>query len=303
MELALSTRWNAGRHSDGEAMISEIRELGFQRVELGYDLRRDLVEGVQRAVAGGLATVGSVHNYCPVPTAAPKGHPELFTLASRDRRMRELAVRHTSETIRFAAEMGAKVVVMHAGNVSMPRISPKLYALAEAGQSDGEQYRALMMKLLEKREKKASRHLVHLREGIARLLPVLEETGVRIGIENLPSWEALPTEAELERLLNEFDSPLLGFWNDMGHGQIRENVGLSNHLRWLERLRPFLLGMHVHDVIAPVADHVMPPQGCIDFERFREFAQMDICLVVEPTPRTPAAEIGVALEYLNEVWG
>lgn len=302
MELALSTRWNARRHTDGEAMIAEICELGFERVELGYDLRRDLIEGVERAVAAGMTKVGSVHNYCPVPTAAPAGHPELFTLSSRDRRVRENAVRYTSETIRFAAAMGAKAVVMHAGNVSMTRISRKLFALADAGQQEAEQYQKMLMKLLEKREKKVGKQLGYLEAGVEQLLPVLEECDIKIGIENMPTWEAIPTEVELERLLVHFNSPHLGFWNDMGHAQIRENVGLSNHLRWLERLRPFLVGMHVHDVRAPVEDHVMPPLGNMDFGLFREYAHLGIRLVVEPTPHTPAHDLKGAYEYLSEIW-
>lgn len=302
VELALSTRWNAGRHRDGEAMIAEILDLGFARVELGYDLRRDLIEGVRRSIDAGAVTVGSVHNFCPVPTAAPAGHPELFSLASRDPRVREQAVRHTTNTIQFAAEMGARVVVMHAGNVSMSRITPKLCTLAEAGQRDSEHYQKLLVKLLAKREKKVGKHLDLLYQGLEKLLPVLEENDVRLGIENLPTWEAIPTEIEMEQIALRFDSRYIGCWHDMGHAQIRENIGLSNHLRWIERLKPHLLGMHVHDVVAPAADHVMPPQGNINFEQFRPYAQMHIPLVVEPTPKTPAKELKRASDYLNEVW-
>lgn len=302
MDLALTSRWNAGRHSDGEAMIAEIRELGFERVELGYDLRRDLIEGVKRAIDSGVIRVDSVHNFCPIPTAAPAGHPELFTLASRDPRVREQALRHTGETIRFAAGIGAKVVVLHAGNVKMRRMTPKLLALAEAGRQDTEQYRKLMMKLLDRREKKVGRHIDHLYRGLEELVPLLEESGVGLGIENLPTWEAIPTEVETERLLAHFASPNIGCWHDMGHARIRENLGLSNQLRWLERLEDKLFGMHVHDVIAPGADHAMPPEGEIDFTPFRDYARKEIPVVIEPTPRTPAAAIARAREHLNEVW-
>ena len=84
MSFALTTRWNAGRHTDGEALIEEILGMGFRHVELGYDLRRDLVPGVMKMVEKGAVKVDSVHNYCPVPMGAPYGHPELFTLADRD---------------------------------------------------------------------------------------------------------------------------------------------------------------------------------------------------------------------------
>lgn len=302
IKLSLSTRWNAGRHSDGFAMIDEILSMGFRSVELGYDLRRDLVEGVRASIDSGTVRATSVHNFCPVPTAAPAGHPELFTLADKDPRVRAQAVRYTSETIRFAAEVGAKVVVLHAGNVAMKRITPKLFGLCEEGKKDSKQYEKLLMKLLAKREKRAPKQLAYLMEGLEKILPVLEENNITLGIENLPSWEGIPTELEMETILKRFDSPLLGYWHDMGHGEVRENIGLSSHLNWLQRLSPSLVGMHVHDVMPPAGDHLMPPKGEIDFSRFSTYAHGNIPLVLEPSPHVPKDELQSGAELLQEVW-
>ncbi len=302
MQLSLSTRWNAGRHKFGEEMLDEIIDLGFSRVELGYDLRRDLVEGVFRKLEARKISVATVHNFCPVPTIAPQGHPELFTLAHGDMRVREAAVRYTSETIRFASQIGAQTVVMHAGNVSMKRMTSKLVALAEGGLHDSRLFHKTKIKLLAKREKKASGYIARLRDGLKQLQPLLEECGVKLGIEIMPTWEAVPTESEILQLLQELQNDMIGYWHDMGHAQIRENLGLSNHYRWLERLSPYLLGMHVHDVVAPARDHIMPPNGGIDFSLFKDFTEKNIPLVIEPSPRTPPHEIRMGAEYLRETW-
>lgn len=303
MDFALTTRWNAGRHTDGEALVGEILEMGFARLELGYDLRIDLVPGVQKAVAEGSVAVDSVHNFCPVPVGAPHGHPELFTLADPEPRVRQQAVQHTINTIRFAEEIGASVVVTHVGNVKMKRFTGLLLDLYEKGEQFSTRYEKTMVKLQLKREKKARRQLGYLYEGLEQLLPVLEKANIRLAIENLPTWEAMPTEFELEELLTHFNSPHLGSWHDMGHGQIRQNLGFINHQRWLERLQPFLAGMHVHDVRAPGLDHLMPPRGDIDFASFARFAKMPVLRVIEPTPRTPREDIVQALEYLQRTWG
>ncbi len=84
MEFALSTHWNAGRHGRGELMIEEILQLGFRRVELGYDLRQELVPGVVAMVRMAANTRDSVHKFLPVPLCASAGYPQLRTLASRD---------------------------------------------------------------------------------------------------------------------------------------------------------------------------------------------------------------------------
>lgn len=302
MEFALSTHWNAGRHSSGEKLVEEILSLGFRRLELGYDLRLELVPGVQAMVRSGAAQVDSLHNFCPVPMGALRGHPEIWTMAAREESDRESAIRHTMNTIRFAAEIGAKAVVIHCGNVEMPMISSQLFDLLAANQQFTPGYERLHMKLHTQRDKKAPRQFDHLLRGIERLLPLLEETGVLLGLENLPTWEAFPTEIEFEEIKRRFPSPHIRYWHDLGHGQIRQNIGFINHERWIERLRPHMIGMHVHDVRPPASDHVMPPRGQIDFSRFQRFGTSDILRVIEPTSRTPAAEITEALAFLKQVW-
>jgi sugar phosphate isomerase/epimerase len=303
MDFALSTHWNAARHAHGEALIEEILGLGFTRVELGYDLRMELVPGVKAMVAQGAIKVDSLHNICPVPLGAARGHPEIYTLASPEPRERQQAVHYTGQTLRFAAEVGAQVVVTHAGNVEMTHYSHDLFDLALAGQSYTPRFEKLKLKLLEQREKHVARQLEFLYQGLEQMIPVIQETGVKLAIENLPTWEAIPTELELEGLFRRFGDEHIRYWHDLGHGQIRQNLGFINHERWLERLQPHLAGMHIHDVAPPATDHVMPPHGQIDFNRFQRFGISDILRVIEPSSRTPAAEVTEGLAFLKACWG
>jgi sugar phosphate isomerase/epimerase len=304
MDIALTTRWNAGRHQDGEAMIAEILEMGFSRVELGYDLRMDLVPGVLAMVEQKAVTVGTVHNFCPVPMGAPKGHPELFTFASKDARVREQAIRHTRRTIEFAQEVGADTVVSHSGNVDMPRYTYDLIELLEKGEAFSPKYEKLKLKLQVKREKKSPKQLNFLRQSLDLLLPALEGTGVVLALENLPTWEAFPTESEITELLQTYAPRGLRYWHDIGHGQIRENIGMIYLPRWLERLSPYMAGMHVHDVAPAARDHVMPPRGgMVNFDLMAPFAKAVAHRVIEPSPNTPREDIVQALEFLNNVWG
>lgn len=302
MDFALSTRWNARRHTDGGSMLDEILAIGFSQVELGHDLLGDLVPGVRRAVASGAVQVVSVHNFCPVPLGVAPGQPEAFVLASEDPRERDRAVEHTVRTVRFAAEIGAAVVVAHAGRVPMPTRSDRLSFLYERGQAHAPAYERAKLKLQIAREKKARRVLDWLSASVERLLPVLEETGVRLAFETQPAWESVPTELELEEMLRRFGSRWLAYWHDFGHAQVRENLGLINAERWLERLRPYLAGFHVHDVAPPAYDHLMPPRGGLDFARFKRFATLALPRVLEPAPGTPPEEITAAVAHLREIW-
>ena len=300
--LAISTRWNAGRHASGEAMLEEILALGLDRAELGYDLRAELIPGVKAMVAAKAIRIDSVHNFCPVPIGAPRPHPELYTPAAVDRREREYAVVHISRTLRFAAEMGARVVVCHSGNVDMPKLSFDLVRMAARGEQFTEAYENLKLKAQLVRDKKAPKQLEYLAESLEQLLPVVQETGVKLALENLPTWEAIPSELEAEKLMRRFHAGGIRLWWDIGHAQIRDNLGFINAARWLRRLAPFLAGLHIHDVAPPGQDHLMPPQGQIDFPALADVARMDMVRVLEPAPDTETALIARAIEHLRAAW-
>lgn len=302
VQFALSTHWNAHRHLHGEALIDEILALGFDAVELGYDTRIDLVPGIRKRIEEGAIKANSVHVFCPVPVGAPRGHPELFTMADPDPRTRQGAIQHTSHTLRFAAEVGARCAVCHAGNVAMDHLSRNLWDLAASGRQHTSAFEKTKLKLQIDRDKRAPKQLQFLEDSISRILPVLDETGVNLCFENLPTWEAIPTEIELEHLLRKFNHPRLRYWHDIGHGQIRQNMGFINLERWLDRLSPWLAGMHVHDVLPPAMDHVMPPRGQVEFGRLKKFAQMDIFRVIEPHTQTPPDDIVAGLKHLRAAW-
>ena len=302
MNFAISTHWNASRHTNGESLMDEIIAMGFDRVELGYDTRLELVAGIKKRIAEGAIRADSVHNFCPVPMSAMHSGPEIYTLADPDPRVRQNAVTHTTNTIRFAAEVGARFVVCHAGNVAMEHFSMGLWNMAAAGNQFTQQFEKMKMKMQMERDKRAPKQLQFLEEGVANLLPVLEETKIALCFENLPSWESIPTEMELETLLRKFNSPFVRYWHDVGHGQIRQNLGLINQERWLERLAPFMAGMHVHDVVPPAMDHVMPPKGKVDFSRLKKFGQADIVRVIEPSSRAPREDVEAGYKFLMEAW-
>lgn len=302
MVFSLSTRWNAGCHDDGETMIKEILDLGFDHVELSYDLTLDLVPGVRDMVASGAVNVTSIHAFCPVPIGAPCGHPELFSLTEPDERRRGSAVLHTIKNITFAAEVGASTVVSHAGRVTMRAMTPKLIDLAMREKHHTPRYEKAKFKLLDRRARHAAKYVDALYFAVEELLPDLERHRVCLAFENLPYWEAVPSEMEMRKLLDHFDSPWVGYWHDTGHGQIRENLGLINQKLWFDRLSDRLSGIHVHDTAFPAGDHLMPPQGSTDFSIFRKAANSDISIVLEPMPRTPPEDIRESVQFLQTVW-
>ena len=314
--FALSTRWNAERHVSGEALVEEIRALGFSRIEIGYDLRTELIPGVQAAIREGVVRCDSVHNFCPVPVGVTRPSPEIYTMGAPSREERALAVKHTARTLRFAAEVGARTVVCHAGNVDMPRFTYELIRLVQAGRQYTDEYERLKLKAQLARDKRGERQADDLAASLEQILPVCQETGVHLALEILPTWEALPSEMEGERLAKRFAGSGLRLWWDIGHGQIRDNLGLINSYRWLQRWLPYVDGFHIHDVLFPGDDHQAPgpkTKGSVDFAGLKSLVTAPPpaingpdapprILTFEPSPHVPADRLAPALPFVAGIW-
>jgi sugar phosphate isomerase/epimerase len=123
---SFSTCWNSHRHTDGRAMLREIRELGFEYAELSHGIRVSLVPGIIEAVDAGEIKISSLHNFCPLPMGVMKASPNLYEFSTDSTRDRDLAFKHTLKTLEFAARVKAPVVVLHLGSIQMKDYTGKL---------------------------------------------------------------------------------------------------------------------------------------------------------------------------------
>src|ERR1019366_3551025 len=104
---SFSTCWNSARHTDGRAMLREIRDLGFEYAELSHGIRLSLVPGILDAVNAGEMKISSVHNFCPLPVGVTGPSPNLYEFSADRERDHQLAIKHTVNTLDFAQRVGA----------------------------------------------------------------------------------------------------------------------------------------------------------------------------------------------------
>jgi sugar phosphate isomerase/epimerase len=287
-------------------MADEILAAGFDHVELGYDLRADLLPGLLDRIRSGALHVGSVHAPCPIPLGLPSGNPEFYTLADPDETERVIAVRLIRDTLQFASEVGARAVVVHAGNVEMHHYSYPLLDLMQSRKAarwwNRWRIERMRARLEIGRIKAVQPHLDALSKSVEDLLPDLEASGVTLALENLPTWESVPSESELGAILDRFPTPRLAGWYDIGHGYFREKLGFSNPQKWLEKMQGRLAGLHIHDVDAGMTDHLAPGMGILDFKSFRKWAEQAMLRVVEVRPGLPVDSLKSGLSRLRADW-
>jgi len=300
---SLSTCWNSHRHTDGRAMLREIRGLGFDYAELSHGTRISLVPGILEAVDAGEIKISSLHNFCPLPMGVNSSAPNLYQFSAEKAREREMAERYTLKTIEFAVRVGAPVLVLHIGSIEMKDYTGKLLLLAERGEKETPKYQKLCEGLDEKREAKKGPFLERTKEVLKKLLPEAESRGLKLGVENRQALEELPVESDYPFLFRELDSSNLVYWHDTGHAQIKENLGLLHHAMHLESLLNRLCGFHIHDVQFPGRDHCAPGSGTVDFAALRPMIKPEHIKVFEFSPALTVEELRHGVQHVKRLWG
>jgi sugar phosphate isomerase/epimerase len=300
---SFSTCWNSRRHTDGRAMLHEIRDLGFDHAELSHGIRISLVSGILAAVDAGEMKISSLHNFCPLPVGVEKSSPNLYEFSAESPRDRELAIKHTLKTVEFAARVKAPLVVLHLGGMDLKDYTGKLGGMLERGERNSPKYEKLLAEAAKSREAKKEKFFAHACETLRQILPAAEKSGVRLGIENREALEELPLESDFKLFLAEFRSPNIVYWHDTGHAQIKENLGFIRHAEFLGSLAGRLAGFHIHDVHFPTRDHLPPGYGAVEFSALKPFVKPEHAKVFELSPNVPVEAVQRGIAHLKKIWG
>jgi sugar phosphate isomerase/epimerase len=176
---SLSTCWNSHRHTDGRAMLREIRDLGFEYAELSHGIRVSLMPGILEAAGAGEIKISSLHNFCPLPMGVTHAAPNLYQFSDERPRERELAIKHTLKTFEFAARVKAPVVVLHLGSIEMKDYTGKLGEMLERGEKGSPKYEKLCAEVSKVREAKKEKFVERVYDTLRKILPEAEQRGTQ----------------------------------------------------------------------------------------------------------------------------
>jgi sugar phosphate isomerase/epimerase len=277
-------------------MLAEIRELGFLRVELSHGIPVSLVPGILRGVDEGLVEVGSVHNFCPLPSEADRAAPNLFQPSTRRGLESRAWLRHSQRTLDFAKRVGASHVVLHSGSVFFSFLSPAKVLSRVTNEAAPRREKAM-----ERLRKRSCPALDRVERHFRSLLDTGADSGLRLAVENREGILELPPDSEIRSFVNRFDPSEVSYWHDTGHAEIKRRLGLLDPEALLEDLADRLAGFHLHDVDASGRDHQAIGSGAIDFQRLAASFRPHHLLVLELHPRVTAAEVKASRDRILEV--
>lgn len=298
--LGISTCWWDGRALRGDEILGDVLELGMKGVELEYRLTYRMWEQMRHVLLDEAFTVLSVHNFFPKPEMPPveKGSGDLFLLSSTDQQERELAVKHSIRTIAHAQELGARAVVFHLGRVDMPNPTEdlrRLYKNGKIGQAEGLAFIAEQRHIRKASRKK---NLNAVLQSVKELNRVADQRGVFIGIENRYHFYEIPDFEEIGIILKEFEGGRVGYWHDVGHARVLENLGILQQKNLLEAYSDRMIGVHLHDVIG-LADHLAPGQGEIEYGELGPFLEPAPIKILEVHPKVARKELLKGIQFVE----
>ena len=156
-------------------------------------------------------------------------------LSSLNPLMREAAERQLEECIEFARDIGAGIVVFHAGN--LPGDYPKTYLKVAVS---------------------------NFLSSIKKALGKAEETGITLALENKPrssNHELVWYPEDHLKLLRMVNSPFLKACVDVGHA----NTLKIDLVRYIQLLAGYTVNIHLHDNRGRKDDHMPIGDGEINF--------------------------------------
>jgi len=192
--------------------------------------------------------------------------------------------------------------VLHFGSMDLKDYTGKLKELLERGEKGSPKFRKVVAEAAAAREAKKQKFYDRSRDMLRELVGEAKFRGLKLGIEIREAVEELPVESDFPALLKEFPAPVY-YWHDVGHAQIKADLGFINHAEHLALLADRLAGFHIHDVKFPARDHFPPGGGDIHFAALAPFVKPEHIKVFELSPKVPLDSVQRGIAHLKKIWG
>jgi len=299
--LGISTVWKSGELKDGQELMECFAELGFKDIELEYRISGDTFKQIKQFLnkAKNLKIV-SLHNFFPVPDILETGGADVFHFSSEDREERSLAVKYAVKTIQIASELGAIAVVLHLGMVQMDTVREELFSLYDARKVGSDEHKVKLEEFRILRDRKKGKTLDMMLLSMDEIQKAAEKYGVDIGIENRYHFRECPDFDEMGVIFEKHGGGRIGYWHDVGHAKVQENLGIVGTKELLDAYGKLLVGVHLHDVNG-YSDHHVPGIGEVDFDLLKKYLKKDTIKILEIHPRETEKDLMDGVDFLKNM--
>ena len=269
--------WAKGRFSHMAEFAAKLRELGFTHVEPNRLVSpRMLAELLEIGVP-----VSSIHSPCPTILSSQGIDVDRLSLSSLDVGERMEAVSFAKKTIDLAANVNARAIVLHMGEVPIDlSLQDRLHKLHDAGHAQIKEYGRIKELLIHQRASLARPHVDAAKRSLQELNKYTRQKGIMLGLETRFHFSEIPNTDEMAELLGGVSEGVAGYWHDTGHAEVQQQLRFASHEEWLSRFRDRMVGIHLHD-IRGISDHHAPGKGNMNWEMIAKYLSRGVVKVCE----------------------
>lgn len=285
-------------------MLGEIRTMGFESIELGSNLKISQLPGIRRLHQRKRIRIIALRNFCPQPIDAIARQYGACDFSAADSKDRERAKQLTLQTIDYAKELDAEFVIVDLGRTAMEDYTDRLVKYVENNEIHSRNYVRHKLAGVKLREKIGRKELQRAKDSLDWVATYAAKKQIKIGVTMRGDYESLPNEREIVDLMKDYEkNPFVGYWHDFGCAQVKANLGLLNHQQWLEKMAPFVIGCHLHDVQWPNQMHCVPLSGMIEFDDLMDIVPSRVPIIWELDASRRKADIKQALPVWEQKFG
>jgi sugar phosphate isomerase/epimerase len=269
--------WAKDRFSRMAEFVAKARELGFTHIEANTTISSPMLSELLKTAV----PISSIHSPCPAALSSGGIPVSDLSLSSLDESERIEAVSFAKKTIDLAANVNARAIVLHIGEVPVDlSLQDSLYKLTDRGRAQTKEYSQAKDKLVYQRASQAPSYLDAARKSLQELGEYSRQKGIMLGLETRFHPNEIPNMDEMAELLSEVSENLVGYWHDVGHAEVQQQLGFSLHEEWLSRFKGRMIGIHLHDIHG-VSDHQAPGKGNMNWEMVARYLPPGIIKVCE----------------------
>jgi sugar phosphate isomerase/epimerase len=287
--------WAIGQFPTLAGFFAAGRELGFAQFELNHAINSAMLDGL--SLNGSIA---SIHEPCPADVSMGTLKKRNWLISAPNEEDRQRGVAAVRRSIDLAYRLGVGAVIVHPGRVDIdPALESALLDLYRAGRWSEPEYVEARQRLAAARAAQAETNMRSVRRSLLELAEDATRQGIRLGLENRYHYLEIPLPDELEDLLSLGCDSVLGYWHDVGHAQVLEELGFGTHEEWLSRFSERIVGTHLHDVRG-IQDHLAAGLGTIDWGLVARYLPAGALRTFEFQPSNSPQQVEAALAWLAD---
>ena len=288
--------WAKGRFIHMAEFATKAKELGFTHIEANASVSPQILS----ELIGTAVPISSIHSPCPMVLSS-RGIPVTsLSLSSLDDRERMEAISFTKKTIDLAANVSAKAIVLHMGEVPIElSLQDRLYKLCAESHAQTKEYSQAKEELVYQRISRVPPYLNAARKSLQELSEYSRKKGIMLGLETRFHLHEIPNMDEMAGLLSEVLGSPVGYWHDVGHAEVQQRLGFDLHEEWLSQFKHRMIGIHLHDVLG-ISDHYPPGKGDVNWKMVAKYLPGGVVKVCEIGEWNEEGQIQGVVSFLQK---